>query len=476
MTRIAFIGAGSTVFMRNLLRDLYLFPALHHTSLALMDIDAQRLRDSEIVARRAAAAAGAHPKILATTDRRRALDGADYVVNMIQVGGYEPSTMVDFEVPKRYGLRQTIADTLGIGGIMRGLRTIPVVLDIAHDMQTLCADALLLNYTNPMAMLTWAVQRATPIKSVGLCHSVQHTAEHLARVLGVPYHELRYRCAGINHLAFFLRFDHGDTDLYPRLRTIAADPQQVPPSDRVRFEILKRFGYFVTESSEHFAEYGPWFIKRDRPDLIERFNIPLDEYPRRCRHQIADWEGMRSALLDPDPQAIAQHERIRHTQRIQRMEERGDQLRAAQLRHELVEREAGIVQHSGEYGTLIMHAMETGQPCVINGNVVNHGLISNLPADCCVEVPCLVDANGIQPTPIGALPPQLAALMQTNINVQALTVEAALTGKREHIYHAAMLDPHTAAELDLEHITALVDDLIDAHGEYLAQFQGERGA
>jgi alpha-galactosidase len=355
---------------------------------------------------------------------------------MIQVGGYEPATVVDFEVPKKYGLRQTIADTLGVGGIMRGLRTIPVLLDMCRDMEALCPDVTFLNYVNPMAINCWAISRASKIKTVGLCHSVQGTAEQLASNMGVPVEEINFVCAGINHMAFYLRLERktedGVEDLYPRLHQIVAEGR-TPGWNRVRYEMLTRLGYFVTESSEHFSEYVPWFIKRDRPDLIKQFDIPLDEYPKRCEAQIAGWEGMREYLEAPD-------------------------------------RTIGV-ERSNEYGAYIIHSMETGVPRVIYGNVPNHGLIDNLPPDCVVEVPCLVDKNGIQPTRIGALPPHLAALIQTNVNVQALTVEAALTGKRAHIYHAAMLDPHTAAELDLEQIWSLVDDLIEAHGEWLPTYQ-----
>lgn len=432
MPKITFIGAGSTVFAKTLIGDVLSFPELADSVLSLHDIDEARLTTSEIVARKVAQAVGARPTIEATTDRRTALDGADYVIAMFQVGGYKPSTVVDFEVPKKYGLRQTIGDTLGIGGIMRGLRTIPVLLEMCADMEELCPDALFLNYVNPMAINCWALNRATPIKNVGLCHSVQGTAEQLARDVNVPLEEINYLCAGINHLAFYLRFERvngaGREDLYPRIRQVAAEGR-VPAGNRVRYEMLQRLGYFVTESSEHFAEYVPWFVKRDRPDLIARFNIPLDEYIDRCENQIAAWEQMR-AIFENEEFPLA-------------------------------------VERSHEYGAYIIHSMETGQPRVIYGNVSNEGLIDNLPQGCCVEVPCLVDHNGIQPTRIGCIPPQLAALMQTNINVQALTVEAALTRKREHIYHAAMMDPHTAAELDLEQIWCLVDDLIEAHGEWL---------
>ena len=474
--KIAFVGAGSTVFARALLRDLFTFPELHDARIALFDIDEGRLRDTELVTRRVAEEAGVAANVTATTDRRAALDGADYVVNMIQVGGYRPSTVIDFDIPRRYGLRQTIADTLGVGGIMRALRTIPVMQGIAADMAELCPDALLLNYTNPMAMLTWAMYRSTPIKTVGLCHSVQGTAAELAHTLGVPYEEVDYLCAGINHMAFYLRFERDGEDLYPALKRVAADHGE-PQWEKVRFEMLRRLGYFVTESSEHFSEYVPYFIKADEPELIDRFNVPLDEYPARCENQLADWADMRAALVSDDPAAMDRYRDARagkltgYWERRLATVEREDPPRAAALRDRILsDRQEQARGHSGEYGTLIIHSMETGQPRVVYGNVENRGLIDNLPAGCCVEVPCLVDKAGIQPTKVGALPPHLAALMQTNVNVQGLTVQAALTGKREHVYHAAMLDPHTAAELPLDKIWSMVDDLIAAHGDMLPAF------
>jgi alpha-galactosidase len=470
MAKITFIGAGSTVFAKNLMGDILSYPELANSTLTLFDIDQERLRTSEVVARNLARTLEVNPTIESTTDRRRALDGADYAICMIQVGGYKPGTVVDFEIPKKYGLRQTIADTLGIGGIMRGLRTIPVLLSMCRDMEEVCPDVTFLQYVNPMAMNCWAIGRATTINTVGLCHSVQGTAHELSRDIGVPYDEINYICAGINHMAFYLRFEHEGRDLYPRIRQVL-DEGRVPDWNRVRYEMFKRLGYFVTESSEHFSEYVPWFIKRDRPDLIEEFNIPLDEYIRRCEVQIAEWGQMRQALESSDPDALAGYER-------QRMEERlnwiagKDPKRAAELRAEWEEAQrSSKVRRSHEYGSLIIHSMETGQPRVIYGNVPNNGLIDNLPQGCCVEVPVLVDKSGLQPTKIGALPPHLAALMQTNVNVQSLVVEAALTGKREHIYHAAMLDPHTAAELSLEQIWNLVDDLIEAHGDWLPAYR-----
>jgi alpha-galactosidase len=404
--KVTLIGAGSTVFARTLISDVLSFPELaDDLTVALMDIDADRLRATE----RMTAAAGVH--VEATVDRRAALDGADYVFTMFQVGGYRPATVVDFEVPKRFGLRQTIGDTVGIGGIMRGLRTIPVLLDVCRDMEELCPDAWLLQYVNPMAMLCWAVGRASPIRTVGLCHSVQGTARDLAADLGVD--RLDYLCAGINHLAFYLELTHDGRDVYPALRA----KTEIPGWNRVRYEVLRHFGYFCTESSEHLAEYVPWFIKSARPELVEVFNIPLDEYLRRCEDQLAA----------PVPERLA-------------------------------------AERSDEYGAQIIHALETATPFAFNGNVMNDGLIDNLPP-CCVEVPCVADADGITPQPVGALPPQLAALIRTNVNVQELTVEAALSGDRSHAYHAAMLDPHTAAELSLPEIHELVDQLLEAHSQ-----------
>jgi alpha-galactosidase len=428
MPKIAFVGAGSAVFTQNLVGDILSLPELRDdTTFALMDIDAERLRTAEIVTERLIDAHGSKSRVEATTDRRGALDGADYVVTSFQVGGYRPSTVTDFDIPKRYGLRQTIADTLGIGGIMRGLRTIPVLLDVCRDLEELSPDALLLNYVNPMAMLCWAAGEASSIRTVGLCHSVQGTTKELALDLGIPADEIDQLAAGINHMAFFLRFEHEGVDLYPALREL--DP---PESNRVRYEVLKHFGYFVTESSEHFAEYTPWFIKEGRADLIDSFNVPLDEYPRRCERQIGEWQALRDEL------------------------EGGGEL---------------ATEQSHEYGAHIIRACETGEPYTFNGNVPNRWeeglLIDNLPADCCVEVPCVASAQGVEPQPVGTLPRQLAALMQTNVNVQGLTVEAALSGRREAIYQAAMLDPHTAAELSLDEIASLVDDLLEAHGEWI---------
>ena len=427
MPKITFVGAGSTVFARNLLGDILGHEELAAATVTLFDIDAARLETSELVARRVAETLHAPATIETTTDRRAALDGTDYAISMIQVGGYEPCTVTDFQVPKRFGLRQTIGDTLGIGGILRGLRTIPVLLSMCADMEELCPDVWFLNYTNPMAMNCRAISRASSIRTVGLCHSVQGTAFELSLDLGIPYREIDYLAAGINHMAFYLRFERDGEDLYPRLHALA-ESGEVPEGNRVRYEMLRRLGYFVTESSEHFAEYVPWFIKRDRPDLIERFNVPLDEYPRRCEQQIGQWEAERASLQQGG--AIEVH-------------------------------------RSFEYAATIIRSLETGKPRVVYGNVPNDGLIDDLPHGCTVEVPCLVDGNGVQPTRIGALPPQLAALIRTNVNVQELTVEAALTGKREHAYHAAMLDPHTAAELDLDQIWALVDALLEEHGDWV---------
>ncbi len=461
MPKITLLGAGSTVFAKDLLTDILTFPELAEATIALHDIDASRLETSYKVGIGAAMAMGVAPNIEMHLDRRAALDGADYAIGMFQVGGYQPCTVTDFEVPKQFGLRQTIADTLGIGGIMRALRTIPVYLEMCRDMEELCPDVTLLNYVNPMAMVTWAILRATRIRTVGLCHSVQATTAHLAGVLGVPVEEINYLVAGINHLAFYLRLEQDGQSLYPQLRQVIEEGR-IPDTDRVRFEIFRRLGYFVTESSEHFAEYVPWFIKRDRPDLIRNYNIPLDEYIRRCEVQIAGWKVAQQLLEDPT--AAIDQEAL-----LQNLIAAGAQEMEIKYVHDFLTG-ADTGQRSMEYGAYLIHALETGQPQVIYGNVMNHGLIDNLPSECCVEVPCLVDKNGIQPTKIGALPPHLAALIQTNINVQSLTVEAALTGKREHIYHAALLDPHTAAELDIEQIYALVGAMIEAHADWLPDF------
>ena len=437
--KIVFVGAGSTVFTKNLLGDVLGYPALAESRITLFDIDAERLATSELVAHRVARAVGASPTIVATTDRAMALDGADYVITMIQVAGYRPGTVLDFEIPAKYGLRQTIADTLGIGGIMRAVRTVPVLLDIAADMERLCPNALHINYANPMAMNCWGLNRGSKITTVGLCHSVPLTAKDLCDDIGVPFDEINYTVAGINHMAFFLRLEHHGEDLYPRVRDFLASGARPARhhrdgsvmADMVRYEVFKRTGFFVTESSEHFSEYVPWFIKRDRPDLLERFDIPLNEYVRRCENQIAGWESLRTSLEDDA--------------------------------HELT------VERSVEFGSSIIHSMETGQPSVVYGNVANDGIIDNLPPGCTVEVPCMVDRNGVQPTRIGTIPPQLAALIQSNVNVQSLVVEAIITGNREHIYHAAMLDPHTAAELDLDQIWAMVDELMVAHGNWIPE-------
>ena len=437
MPKIAMIGAGSTVFMKNLVGDILYDARLKAPEIALMDIDERRLAASEAVANRLVRQIGAAATVTTTTDRRAALAGADYVVVMIQVAGYRPGTVTDFEVPKRYGLRQTIADSLGIGGIMRGLRTAPVLLGIAGDMRELCPGALMLQYVNPMAINCRALSRLMPdIRTVGLCHSVQNTTAELALDIGVPADEIVSRCAGINHIAFFLEFerlmpDGTRQDLYPKIREVLARGG-MPKDNRVRYELFKHFGYFVTESSEHFAEYVPWFIKRDRPDLIEAFNIPLDEYIRRCEEQITNWDRQEQVLLGG-----------------------GDV----------------VVKRSHEYAARIMAAELTGEATVINGNVANHGYIENLPEGACVEVPCLVDHNGVQPTRVGRLPVQLAALMQTNINVQELTVEAIATGRLDHVRQAAMLDPHTAAELSMGEIADLVDELVAAHGDWMPRMR-----
>jgi alpha-galactosidase len=426
MTRIAFVGAGSVEFTRDLLGDILTFPELAGATIALHDIDAERLDTAEAMARWTTRELGADATIEAHLDRRAALDGCDHVVNMIQVGGHA-ATLVDFEVPKRHGLRQTIGDTLGIGGTFRSLRTIPVMNGIAADMAELCPDAWLLNYTNPMAMLCWATYEGTPVTNVvGLCHSVQHTTRELAELVSVPYEEVTYLGAGINHQAWILRFERDGEDLYPLLdAAIERDPEL---ARRVRVELYRRFGRFPTESSEHSAEYLPYFLRSD--EMIEQFRVPVDEYVRRSEENLELYADMRRRLEAGEPFHI---------------------------------------ERSLEYASLIIHSMATGEPRMIYGNVRNDGLISNLPHGCCVEVPCLVDRNGVQPTAVGALPPQLAALNRTFVNVCELTVRAALDGSREHVYHAALLDPNASGTLSPEAICAMVDDMIDAHGDALPE-------
>jgi alpha-galactosidase len=437
MTKICLVGAGSTVFAQNILGDVLSTPGFSGCTISLFDIDAERLKTSEIVARRICDALQlSNVRVEASLDRRDALKKSDFVILMMQVGGYKPATVTDFEIPKRYGLRQTIADTLGIGGIFRGLRTIPVLAEICRDMEAVCPDALLMNYVNPMAINCWAIKELAPgLKNVGLCHSVQHTAAHLAECLGEDIADINYVSAGINHVAFFLKYEKRSADgvredLYPRLKALAAEGH-APSKDRVRFDVLKRLGYFVTESSEHFSEYTSWYIKDGRNDLVETLNIPLDEYIRRCEVQIAKWSSLRKELEGDKPIEVCR---------------------------------------SNEYAAGIIHASVTGKPALIYGNVANDGLIANLPDECVVEVPCHVDRNGIQPVQVGRIPPQLAGVIHLSVSVQELTVQAALTGKRDYIYQAALLDPHTSAELAPDQIWRLVDDLIAEHGDLLPKY------
>lgn len=435
MVKITFIGAGSTVFAKNVLGDAMLTPSLQSATIALYDIDEDRLQESELMLKNINKNSNeGRATIQSYYNRKEALRGADFVINAIQVGGYEPSTVIDFEIPKKYGLKQTIADTLGIGGIFRALRTIPVMLAFAREMEEVCPNALLLNYTNPMAMLTMAVSKGTNIKTVGLCHSVQVCVPDLFQNLGIQedydLNDFQWKIAGINHMAWLLEITHKGQDFYPVIKAKALE-KPLPHNDAVRFELMRNFGYYITESSEHNAEYHPYFIKSNYPELIERFGIPIDEYLSRCVAQISGWEKQRDDIVH--------NGQLTHTR-------------------------------SREYASYIMDAIVTGKPTMIAGNVMNTGLITNLPVDSCVEVPCLVDKNGIQPTYIGDLPTQLAALNRTNINVQQLTVEAALTLSKDKIYQAALMDPHTSSELSIDDIRQLVDDLIEAHGNYLPKY------
>ena len=436
MIKITFLGAGSTVFVKNVLGDCMCTPALRNAEIALYDIDAERLEDSRVILsainENINESRAVIKTYLGTRNRKGALKNADFVVNAIQVGGYDPCTIIDFEIPKKFGLRQTIADTLGIGGIMRALRTIPVMADFAKDMEAVCPNTIFLNYSNPMAMLTGYMQRYTKIKTVGLCHSVQVCSETLLKGLGLE-DKLEDRSdliAGINHMSWLLEIkDKEGNDLYPLIRELAKKKNaKEKHNDMVRYEYINHFGYYCTESSEHNAEYNPFFIKSKYPEMIEDFNIPLDEYPRRCVSQMERWA-----------------------------EEKEEILKDGKITHE----------RSHEYASAIMEAIVTNKPYRIGGNVLNEGLIDNLPSEACVEVPCLVDGSGIMPCHIGRLPIQLAAMNMTNINVQLLTIEAAVTKDRNYIYQAAMLDPHTAAELNIKDIKCMCDELIDAHGDYM---------
>ena len=444
MAKITFLGAGSTIFAKNILGDAMLTPALHDADIALYDIDGSRLKESKIMLDRlneninhGRASIKAH---LGVRARRAALRNADYVVNAIQVGGYEPCTVIDFEAPKKYGLRQTIADTLGIGGIFRGLRTAHVMLDIAADMEKECPQAWLLNYTNPMSIVTGLMLRHTGVKTVGLCHSVQVCARVLLWQLGMldSVKNLRWKIAGINHMGWLLEITDNGKDLYPEIKKRAAAMNKAARkvhgekhNDMVRFEIMKHFGYYVTESSEHSAEYSPYWIKSAYPELIEEFNIPLDEYIRRCKLQIEFWDKRASEMVHGKD---ISHERTR------------------------------------EYGSYIMEAMETDSAISIGGNILNNGLITNLPAKAVVEVPCMVDGNGVQGVYVGDLPEQLASLNRSHIGVHLMTIEAAMTLKKEAIYQAAYLDPHTGSELTLDQIRALCDDLLEAEADWLPEY------
>lgn len=436
MFKITFMGAGSTVFAKNVLGDCILTPGLGGFDIALFDIDETRLEDSRRMLENINKKYNGKAKIKAYTDRRAALRGADFVVNAIQVGGYEPCTVTDFEVPKKYGLRQTIADTLGIGGIFRALRTIPVLEGFAEDIHKECPDALFLNYTNPMAMLTGYMLKYLDLRAVGLCHSVQICVETLLGELGMEEYteKCRWKIAGINHQAWLTEItDLAGNDLYPEIkrRSLSGEYAEKMKGDLVRHDIMHRFGYYNTESSEHTAEYNPYYIKAKYPELIEKYNIPLDEYPRRCRNQIEGWKEMQKKLVSEGVEHVV----------------------------------------SREFGMPIINAVINDKPYKIHGNVLNTGLIPNLPQNACVEVPCMIDANGVNPCFAGALPEQCAALNRTNVNVQNMTIEAARARKKELVYMAAYLDPHTAAELSLDDIRSLCDDLFEAHKDWLPQYK-----
>jgi len=453
MTKLTIIGAGSAVFTKNIVADLLSLDVFKNMEISLQDINPVRLKASHELLKVISHKLNASPKITSHTDRKKSLAGSDFVQTTIQVGGYKPATIIDFEIPREFGLKQTIADTLGIGGIMRGLRTIPVLLDIAKDVMEICPNAIWLQYVNPMCANMIAINNCFPnIKTIGLCHSVQGTAEMLANDLGEKIEDIEYLCAGINHMAFYQKFekksnDGPNEDLYPRLKIIADkivnDEKLSSRSEKinhesdkilhekVRYEILRRFGYFVTESSEHFAEYVPWFIKQNRQDVIDKYKIPIEEYIDRCKHNIKLWDQLEKDMTPIYEQPL---------------------------------------KRSNEYASYIMDAVINNNKLTINANVMNVGYIENLPSNCCVEMPCLINSKGYFPKKFGKLPEHLAALMRTNINVQILTAEAALTRKKEHIYHAAMLDPLTAANLTIDEIYSMTDKMIEAHGNYLPKY------
>ena len=426
------VGAGSVEFTRSIIADLGAYEELHGTlEIALYDIDAGRLGYAERAARQLVERSGSGYPVSAHESRAPAFDGADYVINEIQVGGY-PATRTDFDVPKKYGLRQTIGDTIGIGGIMRGLRTIPVMVEMADELVERSPRALLLNYTNPMAMVPWGVWAGSSLPSdrvVGVCHSVRDTHAFLARAVGLPEYRIAFRTAGFNHQCFVYEFRDRESgeNLYPRLREIVdADPEGL--GRRVRVELFKRFGYFPTESSEHSVEYVPWFLHDD--DEVARYRSEIDEYLRRSEENLADWE------------------------RLERRLDAGEDIE---------------VELNDELASQFVRALETGNGAELYGNVRNAGLIEGLPDDACVEVPVLVDGNGVQPTRIGAIPPQCLALNRTFLNVAELTVRAAVEGSRDLVYQAALLDPNTAATLTVHRILDMVDDLIEAHGALIPE-------
>jgi alpha-galactosidase len=427
LIKIAFIGAGSVVFTKNLLTDVFKFPELRGTTVALHDIDPERLETAGMMARWTSGQLGAGATVEEHLDRRAALDEADFVVNMVQIGMHK-ATLLDFEIPRRYGLKQTIADSMGIGGIFRGLRTIPFMLDLAREMEELCPGAILLNYTNPMSMLTWAVYKAHPsVPVVGLCHNVPYTIREIASYIGVPHEEMAYDGAGINHIVWLTRLECGGEDAYPRLFAAMEDPE-IYAKDKVRFELMRRFGYFVTESSEHNAEYTPYFLRDD--ELVKRYDVPVDEYIRRSEANLVEY---------------------------------------AKTREKLLAGESFPLERSVEYGSLIVHSVVTGEARMVYASIENTNLVENLARGCCVEVAVAVDGTGLRPCHYGELPPQLAAHCAPHAAVQDLTVRAALEGNRDHVYHAAMLDRHAASVLSLDEIADVVDELIEAHGDALPE-------
>lgn len=432
MIKVAMIGAGSVVFSKNLTGDILSYPEFKNATMSYMDIDGERLEVGVNLCRKVARALDAHPTIEGTMDRRKALQGADFVINMVQIGGFN-STLVDFEIPRKYGLNFTIADTTGPGGLFRALRTYPMLKGLCADMMEVCPRAILLNYSNPMSMNMQTITRTSDVRAVGLCHSVQGTLNQIMGYIGEKPEEVTFVSAGINHMAFYLKLEKDGVNLYPRLFEAMKRPEHYN-TNKVRFELMKRLGYFVTESSEHSAEYCPYFIPHGKA-FYDQYDVPIDEYLRRCDSVVEEYERRKIDSKDDKP----------------------------------IE-----VHRSHEYGSTIIHAVATGKPAVVYGNMPNRGAISNLAPTAVTEVPTLVDRAGLQFTTVGELPPQLVAYIQPHISQHELFIRAAMEGRRDHVYHAALFDPLTAATLTMDQTVQMCDELIAAHGDLLPNLDAKK--